>query len=44
MGDKEQEAAAVSVRRHKKGDQGSMAVADLLGTLVAEIENKSITS
>jgi threonyl-tRNA synthetase len=44
MGDKEQEAAAVSVRRHTKGDQGSMAVADLLATLVAEIEKKSITS
>jgi threonyl-tRNA synthetase len=44
VGEKEQEAGAVSVRRHKKGDQGSMAVADLLGALTAEIDSKSITS
>ena len=44
VGDKEQEAGAVSVRRHRKGDQGSTRVSDLVASLTAEIERKTITS
>jgi threonyl-tRNA synthetase len=44
VGDKEQEAGTVSVRRHKKGDQGAQPVADVRVTLLREIADKSITS
>jgi threonyl-tRNA synthetase len=44
VGDKEQASAAVSVRRHKKGDQGSVPVAELVAQLSREIEQKTITS
>src|SRR5271156_5161781 len=42
MGDKEEEANAVSVRPRGKGDQGSTPLADFLAKAAALVESKSI--
>jgi threonyl-tRNA synthetase len=42
MGDKEEEANAVSVRVRGKGDQGSMPLADFLAKVAALIAAKSM--
>ena len=41
LGDREQEAGEVAVRRHKEGDLGSFAVADFLARIVDETERRS---
>ena len=38
VGEKEQEAGEVAVRRHGEGDRGSMPIADFIGKFQAEIE------
>jgi threonyl-tRNA synthetase len=38
VGDKEQEAGTVAVRRHREGDQGTSTVADLIGAIRVEID------
>lgn len=40
VGEKEKEANAVSVRKHKIGDQGSLALSEFIDKIVAEIKNK----
>jgi threonyl-tRNA synthetase len=40
VGEKEKEANAVSVRKHKEGDQGSLALSEFIDKIVAEIKNK----
>lgn len=40
VGEKEQSAAAVSVRKHKVGDEGSLALSEFIDKIVAEIKNK----
>ncbi len=42
MGDKEEEANAVSVRVRGKGDQGSMPLADFLAKAAALVAAKSV--
>ncbi|HTX18165.1 MAG TPA: threonine--tRNA ligase [Bacteroidota bacterium] len=44
VGDKEAAAGTVSVRRHKKGDTGSVAIDELLPAMEREIEEKTITT
>jgi len=40
VGEKEQSNGAVSVRKHKIGDQGSLALSEFIDKIVAEIKNK----
>ena len=40
LGEKEQSATAVSVRKHKVGDEGSLALSEFIDKIVAEIKNK----
>jgi len=40
VGEKEQEAGTVSVRRHQEGDLGSMSTADFVKMVEAEIEDQ----
>ena len=40
VGEKEQSATAVSVRKHKVGDEGSLALSEFIDKIVAEIKNK----
>ena len=40
VGEKEQEAKAVSVRKHKEGDQGSLALSEFIDKIASEIKNK----
>ncbi|MBK7229441.1 MAG: threonine--tRNA ligase [Ignavibacteriales bacterium] len=40
VGEKEKEANAVSVRKHKEGDQGSLALSEFIDKIVIEIKNK----
>jgi threonyl-tRNA synthetase len=44
VGQKEQEAGSVSVRRHKQGDVGAMSLDALIGSLRKEIDEKLITA
>ena len=44
VGEKEQNAANISVRQHKKGDLGSFTLADFIDKLTAEIKNKDYTT
>ena len=37
VGDREAEEGTVSVRRHREGDEGSVAVSELAGRLAAEL-------
>ncbi len=40
VGEKEKESGAVSVRKHKEGDQGSLALSDFIDKIASEIKNK----
>lgn len=40
VGEKEKEANSVSVRKHKIGDQGSLALSEFIDKITAEIKNK----
>ena len=40
VGEKEKANGAVSVRKHKIGDQGSLALSEFIDKIVAEIKNK----
>ncbi len=40
VGEKEKEAGTVSVRKHKKGDMGSLAFSDFIDNIKVEIKNK----
>ena len=40
VGEKEKDANAVSVRKHKEGDQGSLALSVFIDKIAAEIKNK----
>lgn len=40
VGEKEREANSVSVRKHKIGDQGSLALSEFIDKIAAEIKNK----
>ena len=40
VGDKEQEAGQVSVRRHREGDQGARAVSEVVDSIRVEIESR----
>lgn len=42
VGAREEEEKSVSVRRHKKGDQGSFSFSEFLSSLVLENKNKSL--
>jgi threonyl-tRNA synthetase len=41
VGDREAEAGEVSVRRHREGDQGSVAVAEFAGRVSAEVAERA---
>jgi len=40
VGEKEIEAGSVSVRKHKEGDQGSLALSEFIDKIASEIKNK----
>jgi threonyl-tRNA synthetase len=40
VGEKEKETGAVSVRKHKEGDQGSLALSEFIDKIASEIKNK----
>jgi len=40
VGEKEKEAGAVSVRKHKEGDKGSLALSEFIDKIASEIKNK----
>lgn len=40
VGEKEKEASAVSVRKHKEGDKGSLALSEFIDKIASEIKNK----
>jgi threonyl-tRNA synthetase len=40
VGEKEKEANAVSVRKHKEGDQGSLALSVFIDKIASEIKSK----
>lgn len=40
VGEKEKEAGSVSVRKHKEGDQGSLALSEFIDKIASEIKNK----
>jgi len=44
VGEKEQNAANISVRQHKKGDLGAFTLSDFIDKLVIEIKNKDYTT
>lgn len=40
VGEKEKESGAVSVRKHKEGDKGSLALSEFIDKIASEIKNK----
>jgi threonyl-tRNA synthetase len=44
VGEKEQSAANISVRQHKKGDLGAFTLSDFIDKLAIEIKNKDYTT
>jgi threonyl-tRNA synthetase len=44
VGEKEQKAANISVRQHKKGDLGAFTLTDFIDKLATEIKNKDYTT
>ena len=40
VGEKEKEAGSISVRKHKEGDQGSLALSEFIDKIASEIKNK----
>jgi len=40
LGDKEKESGSISVRKHKEGDQGSLALSEFIDKIASEIKNK----
>ncbi len=44
LGEKEQTAGNISIRKHKKGDQGSFALSDFIDNITNEIKNKDFTT
>ncbi len=40
VGEKEKEANTVSVRKHKEGDKGSLALSEFIDKIVAKIKSK----
>jgi threonyl-tRNA synthetase len=41
VGDREQEAGLVSLREHRRGDEGNVSVEDFVSRVRAEVENRS---
>ncbi len=44
LGEKEQTAGNISIREHKKGDQGSFALSDFIDNITNQIKNKDFTT
>jgi len=44
LGEKEQTAKNISIRRHKKGDLGSFGLSDFIDNITNEIKNKDFTT
>ena len=44
IGEKEKAAGTVSVRQHKKGDLGSLALGKFIEQIQHEVQQKSITA
>ncbi len=44
VGEKEQTAGNISIRKHKKGDLGSFALSDFIDNITNEIKNKDFTT
>ena len=44
LGEKEQTAKNISIRKHKKGDLGSFALSDFIDNITNEIKNKDFTT
>jgi len=44
LGEKEQTAGNISIRQHKKGDQGSFALSNFIDNITNEIKNKDFTT
>ncbi len=44
VGEKEKESGTVSVRKHKKGDQGALSLSDFIDNINEEIKNKVYTT
>ena len=44
LGEKEQTAGNISIRKHKKGDLGSFALSDFIDNITNEIKNKDFTT
>ncbi len=44
VGEKEKAAGTVSVRQHKKGDMGSLALGKFIEQIQNEVQQKSITA
>ena len=40
LGDKEKESGSISIRKHKEGDQGSLALSEFIDKIASEIKNK----
>lgn len=40
LGDKEKESGLISIRKHKEGDQGSLALSEFIDKIASEIKNK----
>jgi len=43
LGEKEQSAVNISVRKHKVGDTGTLALKDFIDNIASEILNKNFT-
>lgn len=44
VGEKEQSSNSVSVRKHKEGDQGALALSDFIDKITVQIKNKDINN
>jgi len=44
LGEREQTAGNISIRKHKKGDLGSFALSDFIDNITNEIKNKDFTT
>ena len=40
LGDKEKESGSISIRKHKEGDHGSLALSEFIDKIASEIKNK----
>ena len=40
VGEKEKESGSVSLRKHKEGDKGSLALSEFIDKIASEVKNK----